>query len=84
MQRFHNFYLLSITSSKAYMKSLVTNKKKKLKGKEVLMNIMTLTNCNKIHLNIIPTIQKNMKMNKDKKHVTKTYQDLKKFLIGKI
>jgi len=84
MQRFHNFYLFSITSSKAYMKSLVTNQKKKLKGKEVLMNIMTLTNYNKIHLNIIPTIHKNMKMNKDKKHVTKMYQIFFKFIIGKI
>lgn len=44
---------------------------------------MTLTNCNKIHLNIIPTIHKNMKMNKDTKHVTKMYQNKFKFIIGK-
>lgn len=35
MQRFHNFYLFSITSSKAYMKSLVTNNKNYLKKKSI-------------------------------------------------
>jgi hypothetical protein len=34
MQRFHNFYLFSITSSKAYMKSLVINKKTNLRERK--------------------------------------------------
>lgn len=44
MQRFHNFYLFSITFSKAYMKSLVTNKKNYLKK----ININKYNDSNKL------------------------------------